>query len=349
LRASVLRQWRESGPQPDLNDIDDITRFNESIDQSLTEAVRGFTEQVNRERELLLGKEQEARGLAETSNLAKDMFLATLSHEMRGPLNAIVGWVAILRRRRNNEDIDIGLDIIERSTKSQTQLIEDVLDVSRIVSGKLRLEMQSCDMREAITAGVEVVRPAANARDITVDLSLEPYVTEITCDASRIQQIVWNLVSNAIKFTPKGGKVQVSLTCEKSCQKLIVSDTGQGIREELLPYIFDRFRQADSSTRRKFGGLGLGLSIVKHLVEAHGGTIEADSEGENLGTTFVVLFPIAAIKQSAGDKEKVGASTKDEALLESPADLPPVSLEGLRHTICSTPTFRKNDLHARAN
>ena len=212
LRASVLRLWRESGPEPDLHDMDDVTRFNECIDQSLTESVRSYTEQVARDREAMLGNEQAARRDAENANRAKDMFLATLSHEMRTPLNAIVGWVSILRMGGHDEaNLAEGLDVIERNTKAQVQLIEDVLDVSRIVSGKLRLEIRDCDLIDTINAGIEVVRPTAEARDITLDVQLDPAARHASCDATRIQQVVWNLLTNAIKFTPKGGTVRVGL------------------------------------------------------------------------------------------------------------------------------------------
>jgi signal transduction histidine kinase/ActR/RegA family two-component response regulator len=326
LRASVIRLWRDSAPDTDLRDLDDLTRFNESIDQSLTEAVHGYAEKVARDREELLGNEHAARMEAETSNRAKDMFLATLSHEMRTPLNAIVGWISILRSKGSeDEDMVEGLAVIERNTKAQVQLIEDVLDVSRIVSGKLRLEMRPCELVEIINAGIDVVRPGAEARDITLDVQLDPAANRATCDATRIQQVIWNLVSNAIKFTPKGGKIRVTLARDKSSLQIEVSDNGQGISPELLPYVFDRFRQADSSSRRKFGGLGLGLSIVKHLVEMHGGTVEARSPGEGLGSTFIVRLPIRAVQMPLSPDEGV-----DEDVQEAAPALPLVRLDGLR-------------------
>jgi PAS domain S-box-containing protein len=249
------------------------------------------------EREAHLINEQMLRMEAENANRAKDMFLATLSHEMRTPLNAIVGWMSILRRQGCNEnELQQGLEVIDRNTKAQVQLIEDVLDVSRIVSGKLRLEIRSCDLVESIKAGVATVQPAAEAKEITIDMELDPLTSKTSCDAARIQQVVWNLVANAVKFTPRGGKVRVTLEREKSNLRLDVSDNGQGITQELLPYVFDRFRQADSSKRRKHGGLGLGLAIVKHLVEAHGGTVRVQSDGEGKGSTFTVLLPIRAVR-----------------------------------------------------
>ncbi len=331
LRASVLRLWRESGPAPNLRDVDDLTRFNESIDQSLTHAVSSYAQRAERDREALLATEQASRMEAEAANRAKDVFLATLSHEMRTPLNAIVGWLSILR----HEEADVahfqeGLNVIERNTRAQVQLIDDVLDVSRIVSGKLRVEIRPCDVRDVINAGVDAVRPAAEARGITLHVQLDPPVGGFSCDAVRMQQVVWNLVSNAVKFTPKGGSVEVTLRREQSSLQIQVSDTGEGIRAELLPLVFDRFRQADSSTRRRFAGLGLGLSIVKHIVEAHGGTVNAESPGEGKGSTFTVRLPISAvqqIKEESGEGEGVSTAREDAPGITT--RVPMVRLDGL--------------------
>jgi PAS domain S-box-containing protein len=261
------------------------------------------------EREAHLHNEQLLRMEAETANRAKDLFLATLSHEMRTPLNAIVGWMGILRREGcNAADFQEGLEVIQRNTTAQVQLIEDVLDVSRIVSGKLRLEIKPCELIESIHAGVEVVRPAAEARDITLTMQLDPAASRASCDAARVQQVVWNLVSNAVKFTPKGGQVRITLDREQSNVRIAVTDSGQGMSPELLPFVFDRFRQADSSTRRRFGGLGLGLSIVKHIVEMHGGTAEAASEGPGRGSIFTIRLPIRAVRvDEDGDEESPDA------------------------------------------
>ena len=335
LRASVLRLWRESGPAPDLRDVDDLTRFNESIDQSLTHAVRSYVDQVERDREALLANEQASRRDAEAANRAKDVFLATLSHEMRTPLNAIVGWLTLLR----NEDFEKrhlqeGLNVIERNTKAQVQLIDDVLDVSRIVSGKLRVDIYPCDLTDVINAGVTTVRPAAEARGITLNVQIDPAASAAACDAVRIQQVVWNLVSNAVKFTPKGGRVDVTLSREQSSIQIQVRDTGQGISAELLPRVFDRFRQADSSTRRTYAGLGLGLSIVKYIVEAHGGTVDAHSEGEGRGSTFTVRLPIRAVLIAEEAAESEVAASADvrgsDGGSASAARLPLVRLDGLR-------------------
>ena len=334
LRASVLRLWRESEPAPDLRDLDDVTRFNESMDQSLTHAVRSYAEQVERDREALLANEQASRREAEAANRAKDVFLATLSHEMRTPLNAIVGWLSILRHEdAETRHFQEGLKVIERNTMAQVQLIDDVLDVSRIVSGKLRVDIRPCELADVINAGVNAMRTAADARGITLDVRLDPSASGAWCDSVRIQQVVWNLVSNAVKFTPKGGRVDVTLSREKSSFQIQVSDTGQGISPELLPHVFDRFRQADSSTRRRFAGLGLGLSIVKYIVEAHGGTVEATSPGEGKGSTFTVRLPIRAVRigEESEDGESAGNSGEDEPADSVPiADRrPPVRLDGV--------------------
>jgi signal transduction histidine kinase len=335
LRASVLRLWRESGPTPDVSDIDDLTRFNESIDQSLTEAVRGYVQHVERERGVLMENEQAARTEAEAANRAKDVFLATLSHEMRTPLSAIAGWTSILRIKGcAQKDLDEGLDVIERNTRAQVRLIEDILDVSRIVSGKLRIDVRRCELTEVINEAVHAVRPAAEARGIELDVQLDRAASAVSGDAMRLQQVVWNLVSNAVKFTSKGGRASVTLARDGSAVRIQVSDSGQGISPELLPYVFERFRQADGGTRRQFGGLGLGLSIVKHIVEQHGGTVEAMSPGAGCGATFTVRLPILALRteehgQDEGAAREAGESTAEKGQ-RGPDLLPLARLDGLR-------------------
>lgn len=365
LRATVIRLWRKRATECDLPDLDNLTRFNESIDQSLAEAVHSFAEAVDRDRRAALDEKaqwaqelrkmneallvssvrqhemteranraaaelRDAKEEADAANRAKDMFLATLSHEMRTPLNAIAGWMSILRAEgRSEADLSEGFDVIERNTKAQVQLIEDVLDVSRIVAGKLRLEICNCDLINAVNAGIDVVRPAATARGITLDVRLDASAGHAMCDAARIQQVVWNLVSNAVKFTPRGGTIRMILMRQQSNLLFSVSDNGQGISPELLPCVFDRFRQADSSTRRKFGGLGLGLSIVKHLVEGHGGTVEADSAGEGRGSTFTVRLPIEAVQTHEPDADAPETDVAHGAQGGAPSR-PPVRLDGLR-------------------
>jgi signal transduction histidine kinase len=334
LRASVIRLWRKSEPSPDRRDLDDLTRFNESMDQSLTQAVNAFVRQVNHERGNAFALEKSLRAQAEDANRAKDQFLATLSHEIRTPLNAIVGWLPILRARDcNAEDLAEGLEVIERNAKAQVKLIDDVLDVSRIISGKLRVEPRLCEMCEIINAGIDAVRPAAEARNISLDVRLDPVANRGYCDPTRIQQVVWNLASNAVKFTPRGGRVGVTLGRDQSSLQIQVTDTGQGIEPTLLPHVFDPFRQGDSSTRRSFGGLGLGLSIVKTLVEAHGGTIEARSDGVGQGSTFTVRLPIQSVQTERAEHPPTRTTgDEDRAAHEDaqPQGQPPVRLHGVR-------------------
>ena len=230
----------------------------------------------------------------------KDDFLATVSHELRTPLNAILGWARMLRTNRfDAETASQALETIERNARSQAQLIEDLLDVSRIITGKLRLDIRPVEPVAVINAAIDAVRPAAEAKNVRLKTVLDPWAGIVSGDPDRLQQVLWNLLSNAIKFTPKDGSVQVRLERVNSHIEIIVSDTGQGIGHEFLPFVFDRFRQADSTLTRAHGGLGLGLSIVRHLVEMHGGTVRAESAGENLGATFTVKLPLRAIHQES--------------------------------------------------
>jgi len=233
---------------------------------------------------------------AQEANRAKDEFLATLSHELRTPLNAILGWTQILRAKRLDEvTTNRAFEAIERNAKAQAELIEDMLDVSRIITGRLRLDMKPVGLPAAVEAALDSVKPAADAKDVRMECHLEPDCGLIMGDAHRLQQIVWNLLSNAVKFTPPGGQVKVTLRRVDSEIKLTVSDTGKGISPHFLPYVFERFRQAETMVNRTSTGLGLGLSIARHLVELHGGVIEASSEGEGRGATFTVTFPFREI------------------------------------------------------
>ncbi|HYN21877.1 MAG TPA: response regulator [Thermoanaerobaculia bacterium] len=249
------------------------------------------------ERAKLLVREQDARRQAEEANRIKDEFLATLSHELRTPLNAILGWAQVLRSGKVDEPTTArALEAIERNSRAQAQLISDLLDVSRIITGKLRLEQKPLDLPRIIEAALESVRPAADAKSIRLRVTVDRAIGPLVGDPDRLQQVVWNLLSNAIKFTPQGGSVEVQLRrpgdLTAGMAEISVSDTGAGIRPDFLPYVFDRFRQAESSTTRKHGGLGLGLSIVRHLVELHGGTVLVESPGEGLGSIFMVRLPI---------------------------------------------------------
>jgi PAS domain S-box-containing protein len=243
---------------------------------------------------------------AEEANRAKDEFLATASHELRTPLNSILGWARMLRSGQvDPSGYARGLETIERNAIAQVQLIEDILDGSRIITGKLHLEIRPLDLTALVGAALDAVRPAADAKGIRLTMTLDPEAARVVGDPERLQQVVWNLVNNAVKFTPKGGAVDVALVRSGTHIELAVSDTGQGIAPEFLPHVFERFRQAEGSTTRRHGGLGLGLALVRHLVEAHGGTVRAESEGKDRGARFVIQLPVQAVYQTAVDPERL--------------------------------------------
>ncbi|MCA1643726.1 MAG: response regulator [Acidobacteria bacterium] len=249
--------------------------------------------QAEEERARMLVREQAARADAELANRTKDEFLATLSHELRTPLTAILGWSRLLRTSKfEGEQLARALETIERNARSQSQLIDDLLDVSRIITGKLRIDAQPIELVPIVEAAIDSIRPAAEAKSIRFEVALDPAAGRVSGDADRMQQVVWNLFSNAVKFTPEGGRVAVRLERTGSHTRISVADTGAGIDAKFLPYIFDRFRQADGSTTRKHGGLGLGLAIVRHLVELHGGEVSVRSEGAERGSTFQVVLPL---------------------------------------------------------
>ena len=279
---------------------------------------------ASEERKDLLERERAARSDAERASSMKDEFLATLSHELRTPLSAILGWAHALRSRRMDADeLREGLEKIERNARVQAQLIEDLLDMNRIASGKVRLDVQSVQPVSFVEAAIETMRPAADVKGIRINRLLDPDAGPISGDPQRLQQIVWNLLSNAIKFTPKRGSVQVLLQRVNSHIEIAVADTGIGIDPEFLPHVFDRFRQADASTARNFGGLGLGLSIVKNLVELHGGTVRVQSAGAGLGTTFTVHLPITVVHREPGAEPRTHPRTPVEhpSTQFQPADL----------------------------
>ncbi|MEY2482006.1 MAG: hypothetical protein QOK24_534 [Verrucomicrobiota bacterium] len=256
--------------------------------REITERKRAETE-----RELLLVSEREARERAEMETRMKDEFLATLSHELRTPLNAILGWANIVRTAENPAEIAEGLEVIERNARSQAQIIEDLLDMSRIISGKVRLDVQRVDLLPVITTAIESVKPMAAGKEIRLTSVLDPLAGPISGDPARLQQILWNLLTNALKFTPKGGRVHVVLERVDSHLEISVNDSGRGIAPDFLPHVFDRFRQADASSTREQRGLGLGLSIVKNLAELHGGSVSARSPGPNKGSSFTIMLPVA--------------------------------------------------------
>ena len=269
-----------------------------------------------KERTLLLESERAARADAERASTLKDEFLATLSHELRTPLSAILGWTHLLRKKVSTDPVVAkGIDVIERSTRVQTQLIEDLLDMSRITSGKLRLDLQPIAPLTFVQAAMDSVRHVAEAARVQVLLEVDDALPVVNGDSARLQQVVWNLLSNAIKFSPAGGNVVVRLEGSDNQVRLDVSDSGVGIPSEFLPFVFERFRQADGSTTRKFGGLGLGLSIVRHLVDLHGGTVVARSGGKGRGAGFLVSLP------AHGGANAFGASLPENAVQHVDADL----------------------------
>jgi PAS domain S-box-containing protein len=248
---------------------------------------------IEAEREQILQREQAAREAAETANRIKDEFLAVLSHELRSPLNPILGWSRLLQDRKLDEKrTRYALETIERNAKLQVQLIDDLLDVSRILRGKLSLNVTPVNLAATITAALETVRLAAEAKSIQIQTMLQPDVGQVLGDSGRLQQVIWNLLSNAVKFTPQGGRVELRLEQVDTYAQITVSDTGKGIHPDFLPHVFEYFRQADSATTRQFGGLGLGLAIVRQIVELHGGTVQAASPGIGQGATFTVRFPL---------------------------------------------------------
>ncbi|MGH9834816.1 MAG: PAS domain S-box protein, partial [Blastocatellia bacterium] len=269
-----------------------------AISTDITERKRAETE-----RELLLALERVAREEAETASRAKDEFLATVSHELRSPLNAMLGWMKVLKKGGIDAETQFhALEVIERSVRIQQNLIEDLIDTARIKSGKLQIESKPVNLGDVIEAAADIVRPAAMAKEIELNLVIESDEV-VTGDHQRLQQVVWNLLSNAAKFTPQGGRVEAKLKRAVQSVQIIVSDTGRGIKSRDLPIIFDRFRQADGSSTRRYGGLGVGLSLVKHLIELHGGTVDATSQGEGLGSIFTINLPVRAVR-GEGETER---------------------------------------------
>lgn len=280
LRSGILSKM--------LVQVDDLSRHNEAL------------RRANSEREQVLESERAARVQAEKLNKLKDEFVATLSHELRTPLNAIQGWAHLLRSRpRDMAQVVEGLEVIERNARVQAQMVSDLLDINRISSGKLRLDIQPIDLPTLVESSVSTLQFAADNKQVRIQKVLDP-MTDVSAngDPTRVQQIIWNLLSNAIKFTPKGGRILVVLRRAGSYVELSVTDSGIGIDPQFLPYVFDRFRQADSSSNRKTGGLGLGLAIVRHLVEMHGGTISAESTGGGKGSTFTVTLPVRPLNRN---------------------------------------------------
>src|SRR5687767_8348200 len=288
----------------------DITEQRQAR-QALTAAYEA-AKQARAEAEQAAFEKEQLYHQAEESSRLKEEFLATISHELRTPLSAILGWTRMLRLGQlSAEDHAKALDTIERNARAQAQLIDDLLDVSRIITGKLRMDVRPSDPITFIDAAVEAVRPAAEAKGVRVQKVMDTGAVSIPGDPVRLQQVVWNLLSNAIKFTPRGGRVQIRSERVNSHLEIVVSDTGQGISHDFLPHVFDRFRQADQKTSRQHGGMGLGLAIVRHLVELHGGTVSAASEGEGKGATFTVSLPITPLYQIDASGGRVHPAARD--------------------------------------
>ncbi len=300
----------------------DAQRHASELLQEITER-----KQAEEQRAQLLVREQEARAEAEQANRTKDEFLATLSHELRTPLSAILGWSHLVRTGKlDDTQMSRAFETIERNARSQSQLIDDLLDVSRIITGKLQIEARPIDIVTVIEAAIEAVRPAFELKGIRFETGEETEACLVPGDANRLQQIFWNLFSNAIKFTPENGQVTVEVNFDASQVNVSVRDSGIGIAPEFLPYIFDRFRQADGSTTRVHGGLGLGLSIVKHLVQLHNGSVQVASEGKGKGTTFTVGFPLAPPASAENSDSDFACEPEGNGLSEDSSAL----LKGLR-------------------
>jgi signal transduction histidine kinase/DNA-binding response OmpR family regulator len=274
------------------------TTMLESIGSEIGQFIR--RKQVEAERENLLRREKALREQAETASRLKDEFLATVSHELRTPLNAILGWGQILQTGKlSEEEKAAALETIYRNARSQAQLIDDLLDTSRLITGNLRLNLSPTKVRPVIEESLDVVRPAAEAKDITLATVYDSEIETIICDSQRLQQMIWNLLTNAVKFTPAGGRIEVRFEQTPSAVQIVVADSGQGITPEFLPFVFDRFRQADSSSTRKHNGLGLGLAIVRHLAELHGGAVRVESSGVGQGSTFIITLPSSSAAATA--------------------------------------------------
>jgi len=295
-------------PTTSIQEVQEVGVALETAGRALTKS--------EAERDDLLSKERQARQEAESADRAKQEFMAVLSHELRTPLNAVYGWARMLQTGhvRGEALVARALDAIVRNADVQVQLIDDLLDLSRITSGKMRLNISRIDLSTVLTSALDAVRPAADGKSIRIETTIDPGIGAVSGDAARLQQVVWNLVINAVKFTPSGGLVQLQLRELQSQALIVVRDTGQGIAPDILPHVFDRFRQGDSSSTRTHGGLGLGLALVKHLVELHGGTVFAESDGPGRGATFIVSLPISTALAPAELKTPsvVSAAASDE-------------------------------------
>jgi PAS domain S-box-containing protein len=330
--AKEMTRRKFNDPSPTVYEVDIFTKDRRRLTLEVSTrvsyrdgqpvAVEGIArditdrKRIERARDELLEREQLARRDLEEASRLKDEFLATVSHELRTPLTAMLGWSHLLRTGTLDENnMARAVETIERNARSQAQLIEDLLDVSRIITGKLRLDVRAVEPASLIESALETVRPAAEAKGVGLQKLLDTTISSVLGDPSRLQQVVWNLLSNAIKFTPGGGIVEVRLERVATHIQIVVTDTGEGIGADFLPYVFDRFRQADATTTRMHGGLGLGLAIVRHLVEMHGGTVSAESPGEGQGATFIVRLPLTPVYQKTSTQAHPINSVDNSMLL----------------------------------
>lgn len=298
--------------RPKAEATDQFALLNQKISDLSKEILERKKAELQRDE--LLVSERAARVEAERATQIRDEFLATLSHELRTPLSSIQGWTQILLHpNAKTADFATGIATIQRNVRLQVEIVEDLLDMSRIITGKIRLDVRRVDLGKTIEAAVDTMRPAAEAKGIRVQVTLDTLVGPVKGDASRLQQVVWNLLSNAVKFTPKGGQVKICLERVDSHLEISVSDSGEGIPPAFLPHVFDRFRQADSSSTRKHGGLGLGLAIVKQLVELHGGKVHAKSPGQGKGSTFLIVLPLMPVLDALSEGADVAAFSRVDA------------------------------------
>ena len=289
-----------------------LAHTNKELDREMAERAR-----AEQERAELLEREQAARAAAEAANRAKDEFLATVSHELRTPLTSMMGWVELLQLGMlDDKGRAHALEVIANSAQAQAQLIADLLDISRIVSGRLRLDVRAIELAPIIEAALDVVRPAAEAKAIELHAEFGREPGEVSGDPTRLQQVIWNLLSNAVKFTPDGGRVTVQLARINGQVEINITDNGAGIAPDFLPHVFERFRQGDSTTTRQHGGLGLGLAIVRHLVELHGGTVTAESAGLGHGATFRLRLPVLCTRTKAADAAHIKQTNAPASFVE---------------------------------
>ncbi|MEW6130639.1 MAG: PAS domain S-box protein [Acidobacteriota bacterium] len=338
ISAPIMNAHKEILGFFEIHNKRDGSEFTESdlqqlmaVAQSAAVAIQnalayGEIQRAEEQRRTALAREQEARIRAEEASQLKDVFLATVSHELRTPLNAIIGWTHMLRNDRLNEAGKTrALETIERNAWAQARLVEDILDVSRIITGKLRLNIGAVDLATVINEAIDAVQLAADSKGIQLEVRISPQARHLSGDASRLQQVIWNLLSNAIKFTPAGGRVEVCLDRIGSEIQITVSDSGQGIQPDFLPFIFDRFRQSDGTSTRAHGGLGLGLAIVRHLIEIHGGTVRADSAGEGQGATFTIKLPASSQERPSSSKRNSGSYMVYQELPSAPNAYPSIA------------------------